>query len=766
MRRNHKRKLLAAAVIAAIGSLAGNAVQASEDWYFLHYNAGGKGKAYQAGATTPLVSNLTYGVRGYFATAPGSFVVRSARVDDWWLDASSSTHYGLWDVLADPKIGPWLFPTDPDFNDKSANQLIDPLTTVDASNATGFGALFVPNSDPGNSFAPTNGVGFNLYDSSNARIGQGQLYGPEGDWFQNPGLNLLDASGNVILSNTGNYNVVPPISSDMADAAKDFEYFYPAVTTTYTGTSGTYSGPVTPTLSATNQYPSLPANCPVDFYIIGANAGLVALKQLFTDSSGNVSGTGPTLSDPDTYSISSLVSYNVLGLQTRDASGDPVYVDDPRLSLSAGTSDDSGNVNFQDGIGLPSASGATFATNPSTLRACGQTYGVSTGVVTIASRVDGACGTANGSTVTTAPTSNLCSAGTAGSVTSGTTAYTWSCAGSNGGANDSCSATRNYPISTSVTGSGSIDPTSKNVAYNATQTFTVTPATGYTLTSISGCGGSRSGSTYTTGSTTAACTVTAVFSANGACGTASGQTYTVAPSANLCSAGTPGIVTPGKSSYAWNCAGSDGAATASCSATRNYVIDTSVVGPGSISPASQNAAYYAVRTFRLTPSPGYLVGTVTGCGGKLAGSTYTTGKITGNCTVTAKFGTYNEAEGEGTLNGKSAGEFKLHAEIEFGQPVIEDVSFVSKYDKIDLSVPKSAKGTVTFDGTAMTATVSGTGVLKGVGNVDYVVSVKDGGDNGKNDSFRLKITTAGHLYDTGVQTLKKGDLHLLYEPEH
>lgn len=43
---------------------------------------------------------------------------------------------------------------------------------------------------------------------------------------------------------------------------------------------------------------------------------------------------------------------------------------------------------------------------------------------------DGVCGSANGSTVPTAPTSNLCSAGTASAV-GGSGPWSWSCVGIN-----------------------------------------------------------------------------------------------------------------------------------------------------------------------------------------------------------------------------------------------------------------------------------------------------------------------------------------------
>jgi hypothetical protein len=56
--------------------------------------------------------------------------------------------------------------------------------------------------------------------------------------------------------------------------------------------------------------------------------------------------------------------------------------------------------------------------------------------------VNGACGTANGVNTVLAPTTNLCSAGTATAATFGTSnnAYNWSCIGSNGGTTATCSA--------------------------------------------------------------------------------------------------------------------------------------------------------------------------------------------------------------------------------------------------------------------------------------------------------------------------------------
>ena len=257
--------------------------------------------------------------------------------------------------------------------------------------------------------------------------------------------------------------------------------------------------------------------------------------------------------------------------------------------------------------------------------------------VTPQSVVNGACGAHHGSTLTTTPTA-LCSAGSASGVTTGTTDYTWSCSGSGGGSTASCAATRNYPVTASVaSGSGTISA-SQNVAYNATPSFTVTPNAGSVIQSVTGCGGSLSGSTYTTGPVTAACSVSATFIAqvNGACGADHGTSRLTAPSA-LCSAGSASAVTTGNASHDWSCAGTNGGSTASCSATRLYSVSSSVAsGTGSIS-ASQNVTYNATPSFTVSPGAGWVVQSVTGCGGSLSGSTYTTGAVTANCSVSATF---------------------------------------------------------------------------------------------------------------------------------
>ena len=125
---------------------------------------------------------------------------------------------------------------------------------------------------------------------------------------------------------------------------------------------------------------------------------------------------------------------------------------------------------------------------------------------------------------------------------------------------------------------------------------------------------------------------------NGACGGDHGVAVLAAPSASLCSAGVTGSVTSAAAAFTWSCAGTGGGSTAACSAPRQYNVTSTAGAGGSISPGSAQAVTYNASTsFTVTPSSGYGISTVSGCGGSLAGNTYTTGAVTTNCTVSASF---------------------------------------------------------------------------------------------------------------------------------
>ena len=58
---------------------------------------------------------------------------------------------------------------------------------------------------------------------------------------------------------------------------------------------------------------------------------------------------------------------------------------------------------------------------------------------------------------------------------------------------------------------------------------------------------------------------------------------------------------------------------------------------GHLIPSSQVVNYGDVAVLQVVPDSGYTVGSVTGCGGSLSELTYTTGVITEDCSIEARF---------------------------------------------------------------------------------------------------------------------------------
>lgn len=137
--------------------------------------------------------------------------------------------------------------------------------------------------------------------------------------------------------------------------------------------------------------------------------------------------------------------------------------------------------------------------------------------------VAGACGTATTSgPVSSKPTTNLCSAGTASAVSDLTSGqYNWTCDGINGSTSHaSCSVKHGYTVTATDNGdaNGNVTAPAGLVASGSPATIDITSATGYvpTVETASNCPtGALSGSgtswTYTTGAITGACGVTVSF---------------------------------------------------------------------------------------------------------------------------------------------------------------------------------------------------------------------------------------------------------------
>jgi hypothetical protein len=193
----------------------------------------------------------------------------------------------------------------------------------------------------------------------------------------------------------------------------------------------------------------------------------------------------------------------------------------------------------------------------------------------------------------------------------------------------------------------------------ATTTFTVTPNAHYRIDSVTGCGGSLNGSTYTTGTITQDCTVNATFVAIMHTVTPSaGPNGSIVPSTPQSvqdGATTTFTITPNthyRIADVTGCGGSlngstytTGAITADCTVTATFEIVTHTVTPdagdgseGTIQPdVPQTVDDGDTVAFTITPIAPYVIGSVTGCGGSLAGNVYTTAAVTADCTVSVTF---------------------------------------------------------------------------------------------------------------------------------
>jgi hypothetical protein len=95
---------------------------------------------------------------------------------------------------------------------------------------------------------------------------------------------------------------------------------------------------------------------------------------------------------------------------------------------------------------LPST-GTSFTFKARTEDSKGGVSGWTTYTVTLLQAVNGTCGPADGVTLQSAPTIGLCIDGTASSITTNPTTWTWTCSGTNGGnVSPTCTTTKQGPM--------------------------------------------------------------------------------------------------------------------------------------------------------------------------------------------------------------------------------------------------------------------------------------------------------------------------------
>lgn len=275
-----------------------------------------------------------------------------------------------------------------------------------------------------------------------------------------------------------------------------------------------------------------------------------------------------------------------------------------------------------------------------------------------------------------------------------------------------------YIVSTTAVGSyGQFSPSSKTVTRLGTASFTVTPNTGYTIGSVSGCDGTLNGNTFTTGMIKSNCTVLAYFNP---------------------------IV---------------------------YTVTASAGSGGSISPQSRSVSYGTTTSFTVTPESGKAVLSVTGCGGSLTSNTYTTGTITGDCEIMASFATGHSIGGDvsglsGTLVLQTNGyqqQITSNGPFTFASEIAEGLA----YHVTVKTQPVGQKCTVTNDAGTLTSDVNDVAVscvdtvaplypLNGTNWNDYVVS--DG-----STPFNANDNACSGSESGGYSACIHGGEHLVYK---
>ncbi|MDH5445715.1 MAG: hypothetical protein OEY52_09175, partial [Gammaproteobacteria bacterium] len=238
------------------------------------------------------------------------------------------------------------------------------------------------------------------------------------------------------------------------------------------------------------------------------------------------------------------------------------------------------------------------------------------------------------------------------------------CGGGGGGGGGGEPATPTHTVSTSVGIGGSINPESASVTEGESTQLSITPDEGYLISSASGCEGTLSGNTYTTGEITANCTVEVSFSLiQLTITTSAGDNGSISPSSPTVDWGssTNIEITPNAgyaiASYSNSCGGTptgddfssisiNTTLTADCSVSASF-IKAHTINIGHGPNGSVNALQTLLKdgnstTIIIDPADGYAIETlVHTCDGIVTGDDFSSISIattpTSDCSVSASF---------------------------------------------------------------------------------------------------------------------------------
>jgi len=163
----------------------------------------------------------------------------------------------------------------------------------------------------------------------------------------------------------------------------------------------------------------------------------------------------------------------------------------------------------------------------------------------------------------------------------------------------------------------------------------LTPVTSYqfTVLSVDPSGNQVTSSTYS---------FTTPLALDGSCGSAQGVAISVAPTTGLCSTGAASAVS-GSNPWNWDCAGTDGGTTASCSTStlQTWTITATVNGGNGSVTCTSPVSNSATSICEVMPATGYQLATFTDDAidqkGSMVGANYSVANVTANHSIDATF---------------------------------------------------------------------------------------------------------------------------------
>ena len=395
---------------------------------------------------------------------------------------------------------------------------------------------------------------------------------------------------------------------------------------------GTDLGPVTSyTLYSISDFHSILVYALPDTFVIAASS----------DSNGTISPVGNTTlgyGDNQTYTISPNAGFYISS----------VTVD----GVSAGAT---GSYTFSS-VSANHTISAAFAIDTFTITASAGANGtVSPSGTTIVSY-----GGSQTYTITPATGYSISSVTVDGSVVGTSGTYTFSSVSANHTISASF-AINTYSLTASTGANGTVSPSgTTTVSYGGSQTYTITPATGYSISSVT-VDGSVVGTsgTYTFSSVSASHTISASFTINtysltattGANGTVSpsgtttvsyggSQTYTITPATgySISSVTVDGSVVGTSGTYTFSSVSANHTISASF-AINTYSLTATTGANGTVSPSgTTTVSYGGSQTYTITPATGYSISSVTVDGSVVGTSgTYTFSSVSANHTISALF---------------------------------------------------------------------------------------------------------------------------------